>query len=128
MAKTCERETWTIRITLPERDRLRAMIAYHNAIHRRLSPFPFMAVGVFLAIMLLVATRLLFGEIAVFEGVLVIVFLGLAAYILTRKIKVFGITTSVSDLGIALEPGAPEAHRHLAECEARILKLKDGRP
>jgi hypothetical protein len=110
-----------------ERDRLRSMIAYHNATRRRLSPFPFVGIGVVLAVVVLVATRLFFGEIAIFEAILVVVFLGLSAYILTRKITLFGITTSVSDLHIALEPGAPEAHRHLAECEARILKLKDSR-
>lgn len=62
--------------------------------------------------------------------ILFIGFVGLSGYILTRKVTVFGITIPVIAI-ITLSPGGPsagesETRQRLADCDARISKLKEG--
>jgi hypothetical protein len=121
-----------------ERDQLLSMIAYHD--HPMLQTpswfqipqwFRYVAVGMICGIGALIVAGIFAGQIAPSGLVYTVVFLGLAAYILTRKITVFGITFRVWDtlLGwpTGQPAGEPEARQRLTDCEARIMKLKEGR-
>ena len=119
-----------------ERDRLLSMIAYHNR-----APFPkppwFHVVTIMLlcGIGILIMAGLLAGQIPVLAVLFAVVSLPLMAYIMTRKLTVFGTTFQAEDVigALMLSPtgrpaGERETHQRLADCEARITKLKEGRP
>jgi hypothetical protein len=121
-----------------ERDRLLSMIAYHDGPVLQTSPWfqippwlRWVAVGMICGIGALIVAGIVAGQIALSGLVFSVVFLGLAAYILTRKITVFGINFRVGDTltgwPTRQPAGEPEARRHLADCEARIMKLKESR-
>ena len=107
-----------------ERDRLMAMIAYHQ---RSRFQMEWVRIGMIFGIVALIVAALFSGQSAPLQVVFAVVFLGLSAYILTTKVTVFGIKILVWQIGTLLEPGAPEAHRRLADCEAQIMKLKEDR-
>jgi hypothetical protein len=118
-----------------ERDRLLSMIAYHDRPMFQTPPwFPWIAVGMICAIGAMILAGVFAGEIGFSGLVFAVVFLGLTAYILTRKAAVSDITFRfrVGDTlpgGLPGQPvGEPEARQRLAECEARILILKERRP
>lgn len=122
-----------------ERDRLRSMIAYQErpSLNFPLTPnwFRFVVFGVTCGIGVLIAAGVLAGQIDLSFVVLSIVFLALAAYILTGKMNVFGSSIRVGDIfGIlALSPelstpGESQIRQRLADCEVRIMQLKEGRP
>ena len=80
----------------------------------------------------MIVESLIDGETTSFRGLaLSIVIAGLAAYVLNRKFGMFG--TRISLLGVLagtpLGPpsGEAEARQRLADCEAQIVRLKDGR-
>jgi hypothetical protein len=63
-----------------------------------------------------------------------LLFLVLAMYILSRSITAFGLNFQLGDLFSALDAvpmdrpaGEPEALQRLADCEARVKELKQGR-
>jgi hypothetical protein len=129
-----------------ERDRLLSMIAYHN---RRFFQVPVgrapaWFIGVAIVIICGIGVSIVAGAFAgqvstsaiLFPIFLVVGLLALA-YISTRKITIFGTILLVGDIlslfgGVATPvgrpAGEPEAHQRLADCEARIIKLKEGRP
>jgi hypothetical protein len=112
-----------------ERARLLSMIAYHN---RPLSP-PWLkaaAMGLLGGSVIYAVAAIASVQNSVSGLILFIGFVGLSGYILTRKVTVFGITIPVIAI-ITLSPGGPsagetETRRRLADCEARIAKLKEG--
>jgi hypothetical protein len=127
-----------------ERDRLLSMIAYQNGPFYRASlkfrvPAWFVVVVVAIAIICgigaLIVAGPLAGQVSASGLVFSVVGLALLAYILTRRITVFGssffageILVPLGDGAVVKRPGEREAHQRLAECEARIMKLKEGRP
>jgi hypothetical protein len=137
-----------------ERDRLLSMIAYENRPFYRSSRrfrapawFAVVAVAMIFVIAALIVTGLLAGQISTLSLVFSVVGLALLAYILTQRITVFGSPFFVGQIlvlfggdvvalsgGDAIAtptgrpPGEAEAHQRLADCEARIVKLKEGRP
>jgi hypothetical protein len=123
-----------------ERDRLLSMIAYQNGPFYRTS-LKFRALAWFVVVTIaiicgaLIVAGLLAGQISASSLVFSVVGLALLAYILTRRITVFGrpllageIHVPLGDGVVVRPPGEREAHQRLAECEARIMKLKEGRP
>src|SRR5438270_1106513 len=92
-----------------ERDRLLSMIAYHDRPVLQTPPwfqipqwFRLIAAGMICGIGALIVAGIFAGQIALSGLVFSVVFLGLAAYILTRKITVW-------------QPaGEPQAHQRLA--------------
>jgi hypothetical protein len=132
-----------------ERDRLRSMIAYHSGPFYRTprgfrAPawFVVVAIAIICGIGALIVAGVLAGQISasgfVFLVLFLVVGLPLLAYISTRRITVFGAPLFVGEIlalfgGIVTAPkgrpaGEPETHQRLADCEARIVKLKEGRP
>jgi hypothetical protein len=122
-----------------ERDRLISMIAYHDRPVLQTPPWfqipqwsRLVAVGMICGIGVLIVAGIFAGQIALSGLVFSVVFLGLAAYILTRKVTAFGITFRVGDTltgwPTGQPAGEPEARHRLADCEARIMRLKEGRP
>jgi hypothetical protein len=116
------------------------MIAYQNGPFYRISlKFRMLAwfVVVAVAIIFVIAALIVAGTGQISASVLVFSVVGLAllAYILTRRMTVFDspffageILIPSGDGSVVRRPGEHEAHQRLAECEARIVKLKDGRP
>jgi hypothetical protein len=123
-----------------ERDRLLSMIAYQNGPFYRMSlKFRTLAGFVVVAIIFVIAALIvagpLAGQISSSGRVFSVVGLALLAYILTRRITVSSsslfageIVVPFGDGVIVPVPGQREAHQRLSECEARIMKLKEGRP
>jgi hypothetical protein len=122
-----------------ERDRLLSMIAYHDRPMLRIPPwFYLVAVGMICGIGVLIVAGIFAGQIALSGLIFSVVFLGLAAYISTRKITMFGTTLFAGEILASFGGGVPapigrpagelEAHQRLADCEAHIAKLKEGRP
>jgi hypothetical protein len=121
-----------------ERDRLLSMIAYHNRPLFGVPPkslVPAWIVLVAVAILCGIGVSILAGVLAGQIDPLVLIFLvvglPLLAYILSREITVFGLTFHVFQI-VFLAPGGPpagdsETRQRLAACEARIMKLKEGR-
>ena len=119
-----------------ERDRLLSMIAYHN---RPFLPsgqapawFVVVAAAILCAIGVSLVAGLFAGQIPPSGFLFLVVGLPLLAYILSREITVFGLTFHVLQI-FTLAPGGPpagepEARQRLAECQARIMKLKESRP
>ena len=112
-----------------ERDRLLSMIAYHDRRFLRLHSWrapTWLVVGVSLV------AGVFAGQISASAILFLVVGLPLFLYISTRKITVFGIPLFLGEI-IALAPvgqpvGEIQARQRLAECETRILELKEGRP
>jgi hypothetical protein len=119
-----------------ERDRLLSMIAYHNR-----PPFPkppwFDVVTIILLCGIggiLIVAGILAGQIPVLAVLFAVVSLPPLAYILSRTLTVLGATFQVGDVigALMLSPtgrpaGERETLQRLADCEARIMKLKEGR-
>ena len=107
-----------------ERDRLLSMITYHNGpfyrpfSQRRTSDwFGVAAVAIICAVGLALIAAVFAGQISASDFLFLVVGLPLLAYILSRLV------------GNVIRPaGEPEILRRLADCEARIMKLKEGRP
>jgi hypothetical protein len=123
-----------------ERDRLLSMIDYENGPfyrislkYRMLAWFGVVAVAIIFVIEgLMVAGA---GQISGSSLVFSVVGLALLAYILVRRMTVFDspffegeILIPFGDGNVVRRPGEREAHQRLAECEARIVKLKEGHP
>ncbi|WP_439922499.1 hypothetical protein [Nitrobacter sp. JJSN] len=114
-----------------ERARLLSMIAYQNRSMRRRSPWlKAAALGFLCGSVVFVVVAIASIQNSVSDLILFIGFVGLSGYIFTRKVTVFGITIPVIAI-ITLSPGGPsagetETRRRLADCEARIAKLKEG--
>lgn len=122
-----------------ERDRLLSMIAYHDGPFYRTPPgsrapawFVVIAVAIICAVGISIVAGLFAGQISASGVLFLVVGLPLLAYILTRKVTVFGITFLVADAltwyPTGQQAGEPEVRQRLADCEARIMKLKEGRP
>jgi hypothetical protein len=119
-----------------ERGRLLSMIAYHNGRTPRASRAPGWLVVIVVAIVCGIGVSIIAGvfagQISAAGLVFLVVSLALLAYISTRRITVFGITFLVADPLTGWPSGRPageiEVRQRLADCEARIVKLKEGRP
>jgi hypothetical protein len=113
-----------------ERDRLLSMIAYHAGPFyrpfRRISSAPqkptwffVVAAIIICAVGIAMVAGVYAGQISASEFVFLVVALPLLTYILSR------LTTG---LGLHEPPGEPQVRQRLAECESRIMKLKEDRP
>jgi VIT1/CCC1 family predicted Fe2+/Mn2+ transporter len=125
-----------------ERERLLSMIAYQNGPFYRISlkfrtpaGFVVVAIAIIFVIAALIMAGILAGQISASGPVFSVVGLALLAYILTRGTTVIGssffageILVPLGDGIVTRPPGEAEAHQRLAECEARIIKLKEGHP
>ena len=107
-----------------ERDRLLSMIAYHNgpfyrmfSLPRRPTRFVVAAVAIICAIGLAMIAGTFAGQISASNFLFLVVGLPLLAYILSRLVG-----------NVERPAGEPEIYQRLADCEARIIKLKEGRP
>ena len=113
-----------------------SMIAYHN--DRSFSPndpaptwFIVIAVAIIGGIVASIVAGLFAGEISSSGFLFLVVGFLVLTYILSRKITMFGLTFYVIQI-LMLDPGGSpagesETRQRLADCEARIMKLKDGR-
>jgi hypothetical protein len=122
-----------------ERDRLLSMIAYHDRPLFRASgraPAWFVVVGfvVVCGVGVTMAAGVFVGQISAPGVLLLVVGLPLLAYILVQRVTVLGVKFSVGDVLAAFNmaptghlAGEPEVRQLLTECEARIMKLKEGR-
>jgi hypothetical protein len=114
-----------------EHDRLLTMIAYHNRPFFRVPPGrapAWFATAISCGIGIWIVAEVLAGQISAPAFLILVVALPLLAYILSRKLAVFGITFRRGDAVTTGRPaGEAEARQRLADCEARILKLKEGR-
>ena len=106
-----------------ERDRLLSMIAYHNGPFYRMSSmlqtpawFAVIAAIIICAIGIAMVAGLFAGQISSSDFLFLVVGLPLLTYILSR------LTT-----GFREPAGEPQIRQRLADCEARIMKLKEGR-
>jgi hypothetical protein len=107
-----------------ERDRLLSMIAYHNGPFYRMFSLPrpptwfvVAAVAIICAIGLAMIAGTFAGQISASSFLFLVVGLPLLAYILSRLVG-----------NVERPAGEPEIYQRLADCEARIIKLKEGRP
>jgi hypothetical protein len=116
-----------------ERMRLLSMIAYHN---RPRSP-PWLktaALGLLCGGVIYTVAAIASVQNSASDLILFIGFVGLLGYIFTRKVTVFGSTVSMFALLAQLDSwyplgppaGESETRQRLADCEARIAKLKEG--
>jgi hypothetical protein len=107
-----------------ERDRLLSMIAYHT---RPKSPWLVAAV----VILVCGVAGLVVASVGSVTGrIFTVVIFALSAYILARRITVFGIPARIFEIVTltgSQTAGEPEIRQRLAECQAKILKLKEGR-
>jgi hypothetical protein len=123
-----------------ERDRLLSMIAYHNRSLFRMpagSPAPawfvVVAVAGICGIGVTILAGVFAGQISASSLLFLVVGLPLLAYILTRKITVFGTSLFMGEIltlflgGSGPPAGESQARQRLADCEARIMELKVGR-
>ena len=120
-----------------ERDQWLSMIAYQNGPSYQLSlKFRILAWFVVVAIIFVAAALnvagILAGQISASGLVFSVVGLALLAYILVRRNTVFDSPFFAGEIVVPSRDGTPpgerEAQQRLAECEARIVKLKEGRP
>jgi len=121
-----------------ERDRLLAMIAYHDRrvpAGRAPAWFIVAAIAVICGIGFSVVAGVFAGQISASAILFLVVGLPLLAYISTRKITVFGTTLFMGNIlalfvgiitPLGRPAGEPEVRQRLADCEARIVKLKEG--
>jgi hypothetical protein len=122
-----------------ERDRLLSMIAYHNPpLPGFQAPawFVVVALAIICGIGISLVAAVFAGQISTSTVLFLVVGLPVLAYISTRKITMFGTTISTGEIfalfsgefGPVGQPaGEPQARQRLADCEARIMKLKEGR-
>ena len=127
-----------------ERDQLLSMIAYHNGPFYRTPPRGFRAPAWFVVVVIAVlcgigvsmVAGIFVGQISGSGILFLVVGLFLLAYISMRRITLFGTPLFVGEIlamfgGATLlgrsPAGEPEAFQRLADCEARIAKLKEGR-
>jgi hypothetical protein len=116
-----------------ERDRLLSMIAHHRRHFPGIPPgrapgwFVVVAMAIICGIGALIIEGLFAGQIALSSFIFLVVGLPLSAYILSRRTTVSGRAISVFEMIVRIErpAGEPEAYRRLADCEARIMKLKE---
>ena len=107
-----------------ERDRLLSMIAYHNGPFYRMNsalqtpPWFFVIAAIIIcALGIAMVAGFFAGQISTSDFLFLVVGLPLLTYIMSR------LTT-----GLHEPAGEPHVRQRLAECEARIMKLKEGRP
>ena len=111
-----------------ERDRLLSMIAYHNGpfyrpFHRMGSAlqtpgwFFIIAAIMICAVGIAMVAGVFAGQISTSDFLFLVVGLPLLAYILSRLVG-----------NVERPAGEPEIYQRLADCKARIIKLKEGRP
>jgi hypothetical protein len=111
-----------------ERDRLLAMIAYHDGPFyrpfRRMSSAPqkptwffVIAAIIICAVGIAMVAAVYAGQISTSEFLFLVVGLPLLTYIMSR------LTTGLNE-----PAGEPQIRQRLSECETRIMKLKEGRP
>jgi hypothetical protein len=107
-----------------ERERLLSMIAYHNGPFYRMfsqpripTGFGVAAVAVICAIGLAMIAGVFAGQMSASDFLFLVVGLPLLTYILSRLVR-----------NLNRPAGEPEIHQRLTDCEARIMKLKEGRP
>jgi hypothetical protein len=120
-----------------ERDRLLSMIAYQNrplfrgpAGYPTAAWFVVVAIAVICGIGVTILAGVFAGQISATSLLFLVVGLPLLAYILTRKITVFGTRLFMGEilfLNGSVTPGESQARQRLANCEARIMELKEGR-
>ncbi|MET3844920.1 hypothetical protein [Bradyrhizobium sp. OAE829] len=128
-----------------ERGRLLSMIAYHNGPFypmrsRSLRPaspedqapewFTAAGIAIVCGIGILMVAGFFAGQVPASYVLFVVVGLPLLAYIFSRRITMFGMTFRAGEvlaLGSEQIAGEPETLKRLADCEARIAKLKEGR-
>jgi hypothetical protein len=128
-----------------ERDRLLSMIAYHRRPMLQMPAwfqipqwFRWVSVGMICAIGVLILAGIFAGQISPWGVIFLVVGLPALAYISTRKIALFGVTFHVGEVLVVLlsspehpvsparQPaGEPQALQRLADCEARIMKLRE---
>jgi Flp pilus assembly protein TadB len=115
-----------------ERDRLLSMIAYHDRPMMSQAPswFRLLTVAMICVFLFLIVAGISAGQVQLSAVVFLVVFVGLAAYILTRKMTLFGVTFRIGDMfaeGPVGQPaGEPQIRQRLAGCEARIERLREG--
>ena len=100
-----------------ERDRLLSMIAYHNGPFYRMFSLPRTPTWFGVAAVAIICAIGLAMIAGVSDFLFLVVGLPLLTYILSRLVR-----------NIGRPAGEPEIHQRLADCEARIMKLKEGRP
>ena len=121
-----------------ERDRLRSMIALYEQPDIGFPELPLwlrrVLIGIACGVAVLVAVKMLGGQIDPKLVIFLVVFLSLTAYISTRKINAFGTSVRVFDylsylaLTASPTPGAPELRQRLSNCESKIMQLRERRP
>jgi hypothetical protein len=120
-----------------ERHRLLSMIAYHDrpffgSSGRAPAWFVVVATAIICGIGVSIVAGILAAQISSSGFLFLVVGLPLLAYILTREVMVFGVTFPVIQIATLAQggppAGEPEVRQRLADCEARIMKLKEGRP
>jgi hypothetical protein len=126
-----------------ERDRLLSMIAHHSGPFYRTPPGPrapawfvLVAAAVICGIGISLVAAVFAGQISASTILFVVVGLPLLAYIFSWKITAFGNTVRVGEIfalftgvitPVGQPAGEPQARQRLADCEARIMKLKKDR-
>ena len=121
-----------------ERDRLKSLIALYARPEIGFPELPgwfgYVLVGIVGLVGIYVAVEMLTGQIEPSLVIFLVVFLGVTAYISTRKIKAFGTTMRVFDLLSYLAlvasptPGEPELRQRLSNCESKIMELRARHP
>jgi hypothetical protein len=129
-----------------ERVRLLSMITYHNGPcyraprgFRARAWFVVVAIAITCGIGVSIVAGIFAGQISASGVLFLVVGLLLLAYISTRRITVFDTPFFVGEIlalfggsiaaPVGQQPvGEIEARQRLADCEARIVKLKEGRP
>ena len=121
-----------------ERDRLKSLIALYARPEIGFPELPgwfgYVLVGVVGLVGIYVAVEMLTGQIEPSLVIFLVVFLGVTAYISTRKINAFGTTMRVFDLLSYLAlvasptPGEPELRDRLSNGERKISQLRERRP
>ncbi|HZE53290.1 MAG TPA: hypothetical protein VE111_08495 [Bradyrhizobium sp.] len=120
-----------------ERDQLLSMIGYHNSPRlfqawRASAWFVVVAIAIICGVGVLMAADFLAGQIDPPVFIFLVLVLPLSMFILGRRVTVFGTTFRVVDTltgwPTGQPAGEPQARQRLADCEARITELKEGRP
>lgn len=131
-----------------ERDWLRSMIAYQ----KRRNPVPIVAAfqnkwadavaigvlsgfGIVFVVGFSLALLAVLLAVQFYIGLLILIGVALLAYLLTRKVTIFGVRYYVGEALVAIvcpagpaeTPGESQTLQRLAECDARIARLKEGR-
>ena len=119
-----------------ERDRLLSMIAYHNRPIQTPAWFPVIMIAGFCCLGVTILAGIFAGQISASAILFLVVALPLLAYIFSRKITALGNTVLVGEIfalfagvitPVGQPAGEPQVRQRLADCEARIMKLKEDR-